>query len=399
MATFLQLALWNANGLHHHAEELKTFLSLCNIDIMLISETHFTHRSHIRIPNYAVYHSNHPNETARGGSAIIIKRSIKHHPFNSHTHDFLQATSVSVEDSTGTLTLSAVYLLPKHTVKQVQLAAFYNTLGCLFLAGGDYNAKHTDWGSRLITPRGREVLKTMEQLHLHHLCTGEPTYWPSDRNKLPDLLDFCVIKGVPHNSALTRSFFDLSSDHSPVLITLNLHALHQAPQPTLYNRKTNWDYFRHLLSTNLILHVPLKTDTQTEDAVKYFTDIIQWAGWTATLEDTYTPSSSDCPIFIKQKLAEKEDSGKNGTATGHQQAKNYSTGLRKSLNSSSMNIKIPTSNRSYKVLPPLTIPCGKLQKKLKPATQTSSPIRTPQDTWGTKQGVLSRGSIFSSYCL
>jgi hypothetical protein len=41
MATFLQLALWNANGLHQHAEELKTFLSVRNIDIMLISETHF----------------------------------------------------------------------------------------------------------------------------------------------------------------------------------------------------------------------------------------------------------------------------------------------------------------------------------------------------------------------
>jgi hypothetical protein len=52
--------------------------------------------------------------------------------------------------------------------------------------------------------------------------------------------------------------------------------------------------------------LPLKTDSQIEDAVKYFTDIIQWAGWTATSEDTYTPSSSDCPIFIKQKLAEKK---------------------------------------------------------------------------------------------
>jgi hypothetical protein len=63
--------------------------------------------------------------------------------------------------------------------------------------------------------------------------------------------------------------------------------------------------------------VPLKTDAQIEDAVKYFTDIIQWAGWTTTPQDTYTPSSSDCPIFI----SEKGDSGKNVTATGHQQAK------------------------------------------------------------------------------
>jgi exonuclease III len=143
MAPFLQLALWNANGLHQHAEELKTFLSLRNIDIMLISETHFTDKTYPQLPNYTVYHSNHPAGTARGGSAIIIKRSIKHHQLN-HSEDFLQATSVSVEDYTGPLMVSAVYLPPKPTVKHEQLSAFYNTLGHRFIAGGDYNAKHTD---------------------------------------------------------------------------------------------------------------------------------------------------------------------------------------------------------------------------------------------------------------
>jgi hypothetical protein len=51
--------------------------------------------------------------------------------------------------------------------------------------------------------------------------------------------------------------------------------------------------------------VLLKTEDQIEDAVKYFNDSIQWAGWTATPETTCTTSSYDYPIFIKQKLAEK----------------------------------------------------------------------------------------------
>jgi hypothetical protein len=57
---------------------------------------------------------------------------------------------------------------------------------------------------------------------------------------------------------------------------------------------------------------------QIEDAVKYFTDLILWAGWTAIPESTCTTSSYDYPIFIKQTLAEKEDCGKDGTYTGHQ---------------------------------------------------------------------------------
>jgi hypothetical protein len=51
------------------------------------------------------------------------------------------------------------------------------------------------------TPRGREVLKTMKRNNLKHLSTGKPTYWPSDRNKLPDLVDFCVTEGIPQDFA------------------------------------------------------------------------------------------------------------------------------------------------------------------------------------------------------
>jgi hypothetical protein len=47
MANFLQLALWNANGLTHHADELHSFLAIRNIDIMHLSETHFTQKSYL----------------------------------------------------------------------------------------------------------------------------------------------------------------------------------------------------------------------------------------------------------------------------------------------------------------------------------------------------------------
>jgi exonuclease III len=286
MSKFLQLALWNANGLTQHTEELKTFLSIHNIDVMLIFETHFTNKSYLNLPNYAVYHTNHPAGTARGGTAIIIKNTIKHHRLSNYSQDYLQATSVSVENSVGLITISAVYLPPKHTVKQENLEDFYGTLRRRFIAGGGYNAKHTDWGSRLITPRGHEVLKTIERNNLKHLSMGNPTYWPSDRNKLPDLVDFCVTKAIPQVFAVAQSCLDLSSDHSPVLVTLISHAMNQEKQPSLSNRRTNWDYFRHLINQRLSLNVPLKTEADIEAAVKSFNDIVQWAGWKAIPKHT-----------------------------------------------------------------------------------------------------------------
>jgi hypothetical protein len=72
MARFLHLALWNANGLTQHTEEIKTFMYIHNIDVILISETHFTEK----LPNYTVYNTDHTSETARGGNALVMKKQI-----------------------------------------------------------------------------------------------------------------------------------------------------------------------------------------------------------------------------------------------------------------------------------------------------------------------------------
>jgi hypothetical protein len=96
----------------------------------------------------------------------------------------------------------------------------------------------------------------MERNDLKHLSTG-PTYWPSDRNKLPDLVAFCVTMGIPQDFTVAKSYFDLFN-HSPVLITLEAHALNQELQPRLNYRHTNWDDFRQCINERLSLNFPLK---------------------------------------------------------------------------------------------------------------------------------------------
>jgi hypothetical protein len=54
MAKFLQLALWNTNGLTQHTEELQMFISIHNIDVMLIAETYFTEKGYLKLPKYTV---------------------------------------------------------------------------------------------------------------------------------------------------------------------------------------------------------------------------------------------------------------------------------------------------------------------------------------------------------
>jgi exonuclease III len=73
MNKFLRIALWNANGLLQHKDEVTLFLKEQHMDIPLISETHFTAESYFKIPNFSVYSAIHSDRTAHGGTAIIIK--------------------------------------------------------------------------------------------------------------------------------------------------------------------------------------------------------------------------------------------------------------------------------------------------------------------------------------
>jgi exonuclease III len=264
----LKIVIWNANGLAQHVEEVKTYTRTRHVDIILISETHFASRSYFKIPNFTAYDTRHPDGTAHGGTAILIKNGLKHHLHGHYTADYLQATA---EDWVGPLTIAAVYCPPKHVIKADQFRHFYTTLGHRFLAGGDFNAKHTHWGSRITTPRGRELFKATQADKLLHVSTGEPTYWPTDRRKIPDLLDFGIRKCIPQHCVEAEAGFDFSSDHSPVLVTMHTRLAQSSKPPTLTTNRTNWATFKQYIQDNLTLQVPLKTNRDIEDYVNHHT--------------------------------------------------------------------------------------------------------------------------------
>jgi exonuclease III len=147
MNKFLIVALWNANGLLQHKDEVTLFLKEQHIDILLISETHFPAESYFKIPNFRVYSNTHPDGTAHGGTAIIIKQTTDHSELQKYEENHLQATSIKVRTFPYDLTISAVYCPPIHNIKNEHFGQFFSTLGQRFLAGSDYNRK-TSYGAQ-----------------------------------------------------------------------------------------------------------------------------------------------------------------------------------------------------------------------------------------------------------
>jgi exonuclease III len=99
---------WNANGLIHHQHELQPILDTKSTDVCLVSETHFTNQSFIRFRGYKLYHSIHPENIAKRGSAVIIKERISHYEEEKYKTEEIQATAVTIKTKHHLVTLTAV---------------------------------------------------------------------------------------------------------------------------------------------------------------------------------------------------------------------------------------------------------------------------------------------------
>lgn len=268
MNRILKMMTWNANGLLKHKDELQVILNITEIDICLISETHFTKQSFLRVKGYNIYHAIHPSNTARGGSAIIVKENIKHIEIEKFSTEEIQATVIKVETPTNSLIVAGIYSPPRHSIKNEFYSRFLQKLGDRFIVGGDFNAKNTFWGSRLTTTKGRELLTAINENYCDVFSSGSPTYWPSDPRKKPDLIDFFVAKNISRNYINIENSQYMNSDHSPVILTYSQNICMKQSPATLTNSRTNWKEFKAGLERKMDLSVPLKTTAQLDTEVE-----------------------------------------------------------------------------------------------------------------------------------
>lgn len=251
MSINTQIIIWNANGLCRNKPEVEHYIKTNQVDVMLISKTHFTPRSYFNIPGYDTINAMHPGNRIRGGASIIVKRAIEYEVLEPIQLDWFQCAKIHLMTQTGKITIAAAYLPPRHTININDISLQLRNLGPKFIIGGDFNAKHTWWGSRVNNPKGTLLLKCIRQMGCSVHSTGEPTYWPSDSAKIPDLLDFAITKGIDPAKISTGSCYDLCSDHSMVKILLHTSYIRTLVSVKLLGRNTNMEVFKNWLERNV----------------------------------------------------------------------------------------------------------------------------------------------------
>jgi len=217
--------------LAHHKEEVQLFLQHSKLDILLVSEVHFTTKTHFQIPQYNTYYTNHPDDTAHAGIAIIMKHILRHHELSQYAADFLQATSISVSTLSFELTVYAVYsplnITSNRSTMKLSSAPWAQDLWQV-----ETSIAKTQFGDPELLPLKVESCLTScsnETTHSYRLAAQH--IGPSDPAKQPDLLDFFVKNGISSTYFDIEPSYDLSSDHSPIIATISTSPIHASPTP------------------------------------------------------------------------------------------------------------------------------------------------------------------------
>lgn len=186
------------------------------------------------------------------------------------TSDSIQSATVKIRCNHEDVVIAAVYCRPRFSLKENDSKELFKSFGNKFIAGGDYNSKHTHWGSRLCNPKGREMFKCINNNNLSFLSGGSPTYWPTDQMKVPDLLGFFVYKGLNPNLLSCTNSSDLSSDHSPVILTY--YTIKHVRESS---KRVDYSKFTNNLGVRIDTRISLKTKDELESAVVNFSKIIE----------------------------------------------------------------------------------------------------------------------------
>ena len=218
----------------------------------------------------------------------------------------IQAAGIKIKCNNNPIDIYSIYFPPRHNVKCPQYENFFTNLGNKFIVGGDFNAKHPWWGSRLANPKGSELYKCIANNNYSTISTGTPTYWPGDIAKIPDLLDFFVYNGIPSTHLDILDSPDLSSDHSPIILTYSANVDIMANKYKIITPSTDVQSYGYWIDKKLNLTVSLKTPHELEDAAESFTNLMHEAASLSTpqkspINGTIIKTTAE----IRQLIAEK----------------------------------------------------------------------------------------------
>lgn len=268
----MKILFWNAQSIRNKKHEFLQLLQDNRIHVALINETHLNTNDKFTLRNYKVHRSDRVNRRG-GGTAIAIHKSIQHTAIPLTQLQRTEATAVRIIVDNKPITLIAVYN-PPGDISVDEIEALLRTSNSVIIAG-DVNAKHTCWNSRSVNQAGVALLEMFEETDTPFgiIAPNEVTYIPHNENQQSDVLDIALVRNVNMNIQI-RALNELSSDHSPVVLTLSGKLKEINKKVVLNYAHANWEQFQNDIIENLP-NQQIENQEDLERSVQILTGIIQ----------------------------------------------------------------------------------------------------------------------------
>ncbi len=306
----LNVICWNANGLISCKTEFEAFLHLHDVDIALISEMHLISSASLpKIRNYSIYAANHPSGTPRGGSAVIIKHSLQHNDYGVYVTENIQASVITISLNNRNIRIGSIYCPPNRPSVESQFESLFAHLGEHWILGGDFNAKHPLWGSRLTSPRGQAIHNCVVRFHCSPIAPDSPTFWTANTRIQPDIIDFFITKGLPTTQLKAVCIADLSSDHVPVRLVFYATPLATRTPPPA-NKTTDWETVRRLMDSQINLGTWFPNPSDLDQAAEHFSSLLLQSTISCTQLEERLPPEITYPDFIRRLVKRRRQARK-----------------------------------------------------------------------------------------
>ncbi|GFW49126.1 RNA-directed DNA polymerase from mobile element jockey [Trichonephila clavipes] len=161
------------------------------------------------------------------------------------------------------------------------------------IIAGDYNAAHVNWHNAKSTRFGQVLHRLIRDLRGAKLVAPQTATHLQPRQRFGSVIDLAVFKHIPFNHSV-RVINDLSSDHYPVILEINLiTSIIKNPEQL----STNWFNFKFALNKKPLPTVELTSNDNIELAISELNQ-----NFTEAFVEASKPKFNNAPKILSPEI-------------------------------------------------------------------------------------------------
>ncbi|GFX63099.1 RNA-directed DNA polymerase from mobile element jockey [Trichonephila clavipes] len=249
-----------------------------------------------------------PHTATRGGTAIYCKNEIVHHRVPLPNLQGMDATAVQIKiNNFPPINVVSAYVRRRagHSFPVEDFKKIFNS-GSNCIIAGDYNAAHVSWHNAKSTRFGQALHKLIRDLRGAKLVAPQTATHLQSRQRFGSVIDLAVFKHIPFNHSV-RVINDLSSDHYPVILEINLNtSIIKNPE----HLSTNWYNFKFALNKKPLPTVELTSNDNIELAISELNQ-----NFTEAFVEASKPKFNNAPKILSPEIKFKIYQRNSGKST------------------------------------------------------------------------------------